>query len=120
VSAVVGFLSLMVLSYATNSWLLIIAAILFGAGYGTVMPCLQTWTVQKVSEAKSGAANATFLSSFDSGVGISAFLLGLLAEWMSVEMIFRLVSLSFLLVALFVYIDAKRTRKNNHIQTTKF
>lgn len=114
VSAIFGFLSLIVLSYTTNNFTLIIAAILFGAGYGTVMPCLQTWAVQKVSEAKSGAANATFLSSFDVGVGMSAFILGILAEWISIEMIFRLVSLTFLLVALLVYRDYILNKKTNH------
>lgn len=110
VSATLGFLSLIVLSYTTNNGSLMIAAMLFGAGYGTVMPCLQTWTVQKVSEAKSGAANATFLSSFDVGVGMSAFVLGILAEWISLETIFRLVSLSFLLVVLLVYRDYKMNK----------
>ncbi len=114
VSAIFGFLSLIVLSYTTNNFTLIFAAILFGTGYGTIMPCLQTWAVQKVSEAKSGAANATFLSSFDVGVGMSAFILGILAEWISVEMIFRLVSLSFLLVALLVYRDYILNKKTNH------
>lgn len=104
-SAVLGFFSLVILSYTTNDSQLIIAAILFGAGYGTVMPCLQTWTVQKVSEEKRGAANATFFSSFDVGVGVSAFVLGILAEWISLEMIFRFVSLSFIVVAVLVYKD---------------
>jgi len=112
VSATLGFLSLVVLSYTTNNLMLIIAAILFGAGYGTMMPCLQTWTVQKVDEAKSGAANATFLSSFDVGVGISAFVLGILAQWMSVEVIFRLVSLSFIIVSILVYTDFISNKKN--------
>ncbi|MBK5441753.1 MULTISPECIES: MFS transporter [unclassified Peribacillus] len=110
-SAVLGFLSLVMLSYATNELHLIIAAILFGAGYGTVMPCLQTWTVQKVSEEKSGAANATFFSSFDVGVGVSAFVLGILAEWISLEMIFRVVSLSFIVVAVLVYKDFLNVKK---------
>jgi len=105
VAAVLGFLSLIMLSYTTSDLHLIIAAILFGAGYGTVMPCLQTWAVQKVSEEKSGAANATFFSSFDVGVGVSAFILGILAEWISLEMIFRVVSLSFIVVAVLVYKD---------------
>ncbi len=105
VSAILGFLSLVVLSFATNDFYLIISAILFGAGYGTVMPCLQTWAVQNVSEEKSGAANATFFSSFDVGVGVSAFILGMLAEWISIEMIFRIVSFSFLVVAVLVYKD---------------
>ncbi|MGE7903531.1 MFS transporter [Peribacillus sp. NPDC094092] len=104
-SAVLGFLSLFILSYATNDLQLIIAAVLFGAGYGTVMPCLLTWTVQNVREEKRGAANATFFSSFDVGVGISAFVLGILAEWISLEMIFRFVSLSFIVVAVLVYKD---------------
>ncbi|CAH0247503.1 Multidrug resistance protein MdtG [Peribacillus simplex] len=104
-SAVLGFFSLVILSYTTNDSQLIIAAILFGAGYGTVMPCLQTWTVQKVSEEKRGAANATFFSSFDVGVGVSAFVLGILAEWISLEIIFRFVSLSFIVVAVLVYKD---------------
>ncbi len=114
-SAVLGFLSLVMLSYATNDLHLIIAAILFGAGYGTVMPCLQTWTVQKVSVEKSGAANATFFSSFDVGVGVSAFVLGILAEWISLEMIFRVVSLSFIVVAVLVfkdYLNEKKRYKN--------
>ncbi|MED3691118.1 MFS transporter [Peribacillus butanolivorans] len=110
-SAVLGFLSLVMLSYATNDLHLIIAAILFGAGYGTVMPCLQTWTVQSVSEEKSGAANATFFSSFDVGVGVSAFVLGILAEWISLEMIFRVVSLSFIVVAVLVYKDLLNVKK---------
>ena len=112
VSAILGFLSLVVLSYTTNNLMLIIAAILFGAGYGTMMPCLQTWTVQKVDEAKSGAANATFLSSFDVGVGISAFVLGILAEWISLEIIFRLVSLSFIIVGILVSTDFISNKKN--------
>lgn len=105
VSAILGFLSLIVLSFASNDFHLVIAAILFGAGYGTVMPCLQTLAVQNVSEEKSGAANATFFSSFDIGVGVSAFVLGILAEWISLEMIFRIVSFSFLVVAVLVYKD---------------
>lgn len=51
-AAVLGFFSLVILSYMTNESQLIVAAILFGAGYGTVMPCLQTWTVQRVCEEK--------------------------------------------------------------------
>ncbi|WP_374018261.1 MFS transporter [Paenibacillus thiaminolyticus] len=105
ISAFVGFLSLIILSYATNALHLIIAAVLFGAGYGTIMPSLQTWAVQKVRKEQTGAANATFFSSFDVGVGISAFVLGILAKWISLDMIFRVVSISFIIVAILVYKD---------------
>jgi len=110
-SAVLGFVSMIVLSYATNDLLLTIAAVLFGAGYGTVMPSLQTWAVQKVSKEKSGAANATFFSSFDVGVGLSAFTLGILAKWISLGTIFRIVSISFIIVALLVLMDYLRDKK---------
>ncbi|RJG26962.1 MFS transporter [Paenibacillus thiaminolyticus] len=105
ISAFVGFLSLIILSYATNALHLIIAAVLFGAGYGTIMPSLQTWAVQKVRKEQTGAANATFFSSFDVGVGISAFVLGIFAKWISLDMIFRVVSISFIIVAILVYKD---------------
>lgn len=75
------------------------------------MPCLQAWTVQKVSAEKSGVANATFLSSFDVGVGLSALVLGFVAEWISLEMIFRMVSLSFIFVAILVYKDFLNEKK---------
>lgn len=111
VSALLGFLSLIILSYTTNDFHLIIAAILFGAGYGTVMPSLQTWAVQEVSKEKIGSANATFFSSFDIGVGISAFVLGILAKWISLDMIFRVVSISFIIVAFLVYKDYLNEKK---------
>lgn len=112
ISSFMGFLSLIILSYANNHILLIISAILFGAGYGTIMPCLQTWAVQKVSTEKVGSANGTFFSSFDIGVGSSALLLGFLANWFSLSMIYRLVSISFLIVAILVFYDFKKTDKS--------
>lgn len=70
---------------------------------------------KKVSEEKSGTANATFFSSFDVGVGVSAFVLGILAEWISLEMIFRIVSLSFIVVAVLVYKDYLNEKKLKNI-----
>ncbi len=105
VSSILGFSSMIILSYANNTALLIIAAILFGAGYGTITPSLQTWAVQKVSAEKSGAANATFFSSFDIGVGASALLLGILANWIDLAVIFRVASICFIAVALLVLKD---------------
>lgn len=113
IASFMGFLSLIILSYATSHILLIISAILFGAGYGTIMPSLQTWAVQKVSNEKVGSANGTFFSSFDIGVGSSALLLGFLANWLSLSMIYRLVSISFLIVAILVFCDFKKTNKTS-------
>lgn len=114
-SAILGFLSLLILSYATNDLQLIIAAILFGAGYGTVTPSLQTWAVQKVSKEKSGAANATFFSSFDVGVGVSAFVLGIFAKWISLALIFRIVSICFIVVAFLAYKDYRKEKKKGKL-----
>ena len=77
------------------------------------MPSLQTWAVQKVSNEKVGSANGTFFSSFDIGVGSSALLLGFLANWLSLSMIYRLVSISFLIVAILVFCDFKKTNKTS-------
>lgn len=111
-SALIGFLSLIILSYATNDLHFIIAGILFGAGYSTIMLSLQTWAVQKVSKEKTGAANATFFSSFDIGVGMSTFVLGIFTKWYNLDTIFQIVSISFIIVAFLVYKDYLYEKSN--------
>lgn len=92
--------------------MLILSATLFGAGYGTVMPSLQTWAVQSVDHAKSSLANASFFSSFDLGFGMSSLLLSILSKWLSIQMIFFISSLAFLLVFILVIHNAYQCRRS--------
>jgi MFS family permease len=59
--------------------------ILVGVCMGVVMPTLQTMANNVVEPQRRGAANATFITAFDIGIGGGSMLLGLLAEFTSLK-----------------------------------
>ncbi|WP_261370663.1 MFS transporter [Staphylococcus agnetis] len=111
-SAIIAFISMIVLAMTHTLPMLILSATLFGAGYGTLMPSLQTWAVQSVDHAKSSLANASLFSSFDLGFGMSSLLLSILSKWLSIQMIFFISSLAFLLVFILVIHNAYQCRRS--------
>lgn len=68
------------------------AAILVGVCMGVVMPTLQTMANNVVEPQRRGAANATFITAFDIGIGGGSMLLGLLAELTSLKSMFLISS----------------------------
>ncbi|USG65816.1 MFS transporter [Brevibacillus ruminantium] len=90
---------LLVLSSITSAVGLAVAAVLFGAGFGAVQPSLQAWTINRVPPHRRGAANGTFFSAFDLGIGSGAMLLGALAKVTGFAAMYRY---SALFVALFL------------------
>jgi MFS family permease len=71
----------MILIYLASSigWFLL-AAIVYGAGFGTAQPCLQALAVLAVPAQRRGSANATFFTGFDLGIGLSSVLWGAVAK----------------------------------------
>ncbi len=90
-----GFLSLGLMADFTGFML---AAILVGICMGVVMPSLQTMANNVVNAQRRGAANATFITAFDIGIGGGAMLLGMVAELSSYKGMF-LVSSAILVVS---------------------
>jgi predicted MFS family arabinose efflux permease len=52
---------------------------------GVVMPTLQAMANNVVEPQRRGAANATFITAFDIGIGGGSMLLGMLAEFTSLK-----------------------------------
>ena len=77
-----GFL---VLGFLWSSFGCMLAAILLGVCMGVVMPALQTMANNVVEPQRRGAANATFITAFDIGIGGGSMLLGILAEFTSLK-----------------------------------
>ena len=72
--------TMLVLSQATSLWLFLAAAVLFGLGFGTVHPSMQALAVQFVPPQRRGAANGTFFSAFDLGIGAGAIVWGAVSQ----------------------------------------
>jgi MFS family permease len=100
--AVLVIAGLLLVSYTTTMTMLVIAALVFGSGFGIMQPTLQTWTIQASSPEYRGMANGMFLNSIDLGVAIGSMLLGTIAMSTSYAVMFR-ISIVFMVLFVAVY-----------------
>ena len=68
------------LSKASNMHMFLITAFIYGIGFGATQSSLQTMSMAGVPSARLGAANATFLTAFDCGIGLGSIILGLVSS----------------------------------------
>lgn len=107
--------AMLLLSWLPNTAVLIIAAALYGFGFGTVQPALQAWAVEKAPSNRKGMANATFFSFFDLGVGVGAILFGQIAHLYNYGLIYIISACSVsitLLYYLFLVFTKRRVGNN--------
>lgn len=71
----IGF-TMVILHLSHSLFFFLIAAVVYGIGYGSVLPALQAMTVSNIPLQRRGAANATFLSGHDLGIGIGSIVWG--------------------------------------------
>src|SRR5699024_2363477 len=61
------FIAMILLAWLPNTTTMLIAASIYGLGFGSVQPALQAWAVDQAASDRKGMANATFFSFFDLG-----------------------------------------------------
>ncbi|NLB88201.1 MAG: MFS transporter, partial [Syntrophomonadaceae bacterium] len=69
-----------ILYCAVNIKWFLLAAVLYGIGFGAAQPSLQALAIVATPLERRGAANATFFTGFDLGIGISSIMWGVVAE----------------------------------------
>ena len=104
---------LLLLTYATSTGGLLLSALCYGLGFGSMQPTLQTWMIQKVDPRQRGMANGMFLNSLDFGVAIGAMILGAIARFTSYTIMYRYSSIAMILLIM-VYIAAFIRRSSTH------
>jgi len=104
VGLIAGAGGFLILGLPINFSGFMLAAILVGICMGIVMPTLQTMVNNVVEPHRRGAANATFISAFDIGIGGGSLVLGLLAEFTSYKMMY-LVSAAIILISLILFLS---------------
>lgn len=97
------FIAMLLLAWLPNMTVLILAAAIYGLGFGTVQPALQAWAVDKAPNNRKGMANATFFSFFDLGIGLGAIIFGWIAQNFGYQFIYLIAACS-VLVSLAIYI----------------
>lgn len=108
-------LSLVLLSFAHSLMMLIVVALLYGAGFAACNSTLQTMAVADVPYERRGAANATYLVGFDSGIGFGAVLSSLVVSIAGYTGMYAWFSLIPLLAGV-LFISLARGRKPPALQ----
>lgn len=86
---------------------LLIAGYFFGLGYGIIQPLFQSFVTGTTPPAKRGVANATYLLSYDIGIGIGSLLMGFMQESIGLSNGFALTAVAYVVGGV-VYIAVER------------
>jgi len=107
------FCAMLLLSWLPSTTVLLIAAAIYGLGFGTVQPALQAWAVDKAPEYRKGMANATFFSFFDLGVGVGAMIFGWIAQQLGYSFIYLLAALSVIIsLSLYIFLSIRARKRS--------
>lgn len=98
--------SMLVLSYTTTMPMLIISALLYGAGFGAIQPTIQAWMLRSSSPDQYGTANSLFYNATDLGVAIGAVILGAISSTTNYAIMYRYsAGFMVLFVVLYVFVQ---------------
>lgn len=112
-------ISLLVLLFTMGSYFfmesaahLLIAGFLLGLGYGVLQPLFQAFVTGTTPGPKRGTANATYLLSYDIGIGIGSFVVGLFQESIGLGTGFALTAAAYVIGGIIyaVYVDGYYTK----------
>lgn len=85
----------------------LIAGFLLGIGYGILQPLFQSFVTGTTPAPKRGAANATYLLSYDIGIGLGSFAMGMFQESIGLTTGFAITAAAYVIGGLvyFCYVD---------------
>ena len=76
---------------------LLLAGFLLGLGYGILQPLFQSFVTGTTPAPKRGTANATYLLSYDIGIGIGSFVMGMFQESIGLSTGFAVTAAAYLI-----------------------
>ncbi|MCY1581184.1 MFS transporter [Staphylococcus pettenkoferi] len=106
-------LGLITLAGSVNTWLIILASIFVGLGYGTLVPSSQTIAIQQSPADKMGLATSTFFICLDLGSGIGPFVLGFVISAIGYRWLYIAIAIVVLLAMCLYYYVQRRYRYTN-------
>jgi len=115
-------LGFVVLAQSKTMTSFLIASALYGFGYGTIFPAVQTWMFNLVPPAKRSAASATFYNMIDIGNGVGSVALGMLAGQLGYASIYwcsAIIMGIFLLSYIWFVIQEKQDYEDDGVIDTK-
>ncbi len=114
ICTVITFIGMWVLSFAHSNALIIVAGILFGIGFGSLLPTLQSWTLSQTAPNRRGVANGMFYSAIDLGIGLSGLVFGVLALFVETATLFQISSFFLLITIVLTAFEGRKRKVTRH------
>lgn len=107
----ITFIGMWVLSFAHSNFMIAVAGVLFGVGFGSLIPTLQSWTLSKTPANRRGVATGMFFSSIDLGIGLSGLVFGVLAQFVEIGTLFQISSVFMVAAFILTIVEWRRTKE---------
>ena len=108
---VVFAIGMLLFSQASAGWMLLLAAVLIGFGYGNFNSIAQTIAVKVTEPHRFGLATSTYFILYDLGLGVGPFILGMIEPYTTYRTIFvSMIPLILICIPLY-YLLVGRKRK---------
>lgn len=118
IGLIVTVVGLIWLRYIDSFWPLMAVGVLVGMGNGIIMPTVQTMAINMVPMERRGAANATFFSAVDLGIGAGSISLGYVAEYYGISMMFFICGIILLFPLVFYFLFVRK-HYQKHLELMK-
>lgn len=120
-SIILFAIGMFLLSNSGTAGTFLFSAGLIGLGWGTLFPTFQTLALQYAPPKKRGLATATFLSIFDTGIGIGSFVVGLLVAKIGFGSFYFLSSFYILVgIILYYFLYSRKQEQVKEFKERKF
>ncbi len=101
--------SLLLIAFANNGFILLLAGVFLALGYGTLMSSMQTIAVKVSPPHRLGLAISTFFVCMDAGMGIGAYVIGLIVEQFGFHTMYIILAIAiFLLIPAYYFVHGRK------------
>lgn len=104
-----------ILSSASILTSFLISAALYGIGFSAVQSSLQIMAVIHAPEGRIGAANATFFTGFDGGIGFGSVIAGIIASAFGYSKMYLYFSVFIVIAGILYFAISKKGLKEKHL-----
>ncbi|MCT0028364.1 MFS transporter [Lactococcus lactis] len=107
-------LGLLLIGFAHSGWMLLLAAIFIGLGYGSFSPFGQAIAIRNSEAHRFGITTSTFFGFMDMGVGFGPFILGMFMPLLGYRnLYFASAILALLIAVIYHFVHGRHAKREN-------
>lgn len=107
-------LGLLLIGFAHSGWMLLLAAIFIGLGYGSFSPFGQAIAIRNSEAHRLGITTSTFFGFMDMGVGFGPFILGMFIPLLGYRnLYFASAILALLIAVIYHFVHGRHAKRGN-------